>query len=296
MHCLRCNQPQHDRNFIEVPYKLLIKEHDHKIRKEDEFFNIMKTYALNPIEVRNANEEENEILRNLKKSSIFYIKSDNDKIPVLIRRLHPRLSNKEYLEIKGLMEFQQHQIPICQDCYMELIQYLQYAGGQDFLLETIRFQAKKQTHKSADLTIKQLEKLKKPFYHQNKQMPEGLKGVCSHYRQKKCAGMQLLGESQQKSKESQKHKTFHGDLMGSSMSLSRIMTKQSDEKEHFNKEVNQLVEKYLDLSKDSAFKRLEQRIKPIVLKEKKTIRGANSLHSVKMSLDSTHFTNINNKE
>lgn len=294
MHCLRCNQPQHDRNFIEVPYKLLIKEHDHKIRKEDEFFNIMKTYAINPIEVRNANEEENEILRNLKKGSIFYIKSDNDKIPVLIRRLHPRLSNKEYLEIKGLMEFQQHKIAICQDCYMELIQYLQYAGGQDFLLETIRFQAKKQTHKSADLTIKQLEKLKKPFYQQNKQMNEELKGVCSHFRQKKCTGRQFPEENQQKSREFKKNKTFHSDFMGSSMSLSRILTK-SKEKDNFSKEVNELVEKYLDLSKDSAFKRLEQKIKPIVLKEKKTIRGVNSLHSVKMSLDSTHFTN-NNRE
>lgn len=98
----------------------------------------MRAYALNPIEVRNANEEENEILRNLRKANLFYIKSDNDKIPVLLRRLHPRLNNREYMEIKDLMEFQEHKILICQNCYMELIQYLDFAGGEEFLLESIK--------------------------------------------------------------------------------------------------------------------------------------------------------------
>ena len=293
IHCLRCNQFQHSKNFIEISYKLLIKEHNHKIRKEEEFFNLMKTYALNPIEVRNANEEENEILRNLKRGNLFYIKSDNDKIPVLLRRLHPRLSNKEYKEIKDLMEFQEHKILICQDCYMELIQYLQYAGGEENLLETIKLKAKLQKHKSSDLTIKKLEALKKPFYQENKQMHDKMKSVCSYFRQKRCgASMNFHAQSEmmQPGKNTQIIKNLSKESTLNFTNYGIV------KKDSYQEEVDSLIEKYAGNEKESAYNRLENKIKPniIELKSKNMRMKYPSLHQFHSSMDSTR-TNITKK-
>ena len=316
IHCLRCNEYQHDKNFIEIPYKLLIKEHDHKIRKEEEFFNLMKTYALNPIEVRNANEEENEILRNLKKSNLFYIKSDNDKIPVLLRRLHPKLYNKEYKEIKVLMEFQEHKILICQDCYMELIQYLQFAGGEENLLDRIKSKAKFQNHKSSDLTIKKLETLKKPFYSNNKIMHDKMKSICSYFRQKRC-GASFNFNEEKKSMEIQ-HKRQNTPLIGYNRKIQNVNSsclnfhtnasifnnyasnnnsendnksilnynykknlKRNENNDPTKEQVDSLIEMYGENKKEmSILERLENKIKPI-------IRDRNS-KNFKVKYPSTH--------
>lgn len=304
VHCLRCNLQQHEYNFIQIPYKLLIKEHDHKIRKEEDFFNIMKTYAINPIEVRNANEEENEILRNLKKGNLFYIKSDNDKIPVLIRRLHPKLSNKEYVEIKRLMQFQQQEIPICQDCYMELIQYLEFAGGQDFLLETIKQKSKKQKHKSTDLTIKQLESFKRPYYKENKEMHQTMKGICSYFKQKRCAAdignSHSMIPSLKKSditNKIQKNSTFHS--VSSNETFLKEGSKLSFKKDSLNEEMDSIMNKYLKSNEkeENSYQRLEKKIRPLVCKEKQGRKPGKSGHSLWMSMDSTktNITNLKNE-
>jgi len=294
IHCLRCNQFQHSKNFIEICYKLLIKEHNHKIRKEEEFFNLMKTYALNPIEVRNANEEENEILRNLKRGNLFYIKSDNDKIPVLLRRLHPRLSNKEYMEIKDLMEFQEHKILICQDCYMELLQYLQHAGGQENLLEMIKIKAKRQKHKSSDLSIKKLEVLKKPFYQENKQMHDKMKSVCSYIRQKRCgASLNFNAKSELIANPVKNPQTVRNFSKNNTLNfLNYGVINGIIKKDPYQEQVDSLVEIYGE-NKESAFKRIENRINPKVIEEKsKNMRiKYPSLHQFHLSMDSTK-TNI----
>lgn len=304
IHCLRCNGFQQDQNFIEISYKLLIKEHDHKIRKEEEFFNLMKTYALNPIEVRNANEEENEILKNLKRANLFYIKSDNDKIPVLLRRLHPKLTNKEYMEIRGLMEFQEHKILICQDCYMDLIQYLQYAGGQENLLEMIKQKAKSQKHKSNDLTIRRLENLKKPLYKANQVMHDKMKMICSYFRQKRC-GQSFYNSSEDLPQINDKtNKKFNSKVnlnLTRESSLNFTINSKFLKRDSYKEQVDSLIEKYIEEPKEkvSVFKRLEDKIKPIVRARNKNYSVKyTSLHTfsnLKVSFDSA-TTNVTNSQ
>jgi hypothetical protein len=252
----------------------------------------MKTYALNPIEVRNANEEENEILKNLRKANLFFIKSDNDKIPVLLRRLHPKLNNREYKEIKDLMEFQEHKVLICQECYMELIQYLDFAGGEEFLLESIKGKANNQRHGNKDLTIKRLEKLKIPFYEEKKQMIEKMKTICSYHKEKKCGFQEGQFPSNiritaEKPKTLHREKSFFsGYVKGKTLSFHENSSRVS----RIDNETEILVEKYaggLEEEKKTypkAFKRLEQKIMPI----KKKQMSLHRFRSLKTSLDSTN--------
>lgn len=179
IHCLRCGKYEHFNNFTQIDYKTLIIDHEKKNKAGQNIFNKLHQFSENPIRLITSDESDKEIYKILNKTNLYYIKSDNDKIPIILRKIYPKLTNKEYFNLKNLMEFQQKIIKICHYCYLELTE-----TKDESLKKTLYNKIKNgieilEKHQNNELNIKKLEKLKKPFYNLNKIVKEDLKTECS---------------------------------------------------------------------------------------------------------------------
>lgn len=207
--------------------------------------------------------------------------------------------------------------------------------------------AKDQKHGSADLTIKRLEELKKPFYTEKKRMVGNLKSVCSYFRQKRCGSdytaangggsynsredigkttsyvqpknsnmeKDSRGINESKSSENQfkisenesksmlnpfnpNETRSKSKLFGTPETETKMeenSSKNTERTSQFDKEVEELLNKYAASPKQgtsSAFKRLERKILPRVIKQKNY--SLHKFHKSKASFDSltTNLTSV----
>lgn len=99
-------------------------------------------------------------------------------IPDLIKRIHPNISNSEYQKLKNKTSFLEKNLNVCQNCYLDLIEYKTESNSSKKMYEVVR-NSLHIHHESNDLLLKTKELVKKPLNEANKMFKDFAKQDCS---------------------------------------------------------------------------------------------------------------------
>ena len=134
-YCINCGQQVESYKLFEISFKNLIESQEN-LKRDKQFFPVYDNVNMtsNGIEVIPAEEktDKNKKIKILRKLKAFNFK--NFVIPKVISELYPKLSFKDYNNLKKDTVFKNKKEFICDACYLEITKYCSMGGSNNLYL------------------------------------------------------------------------------------------------------------------------------------------------------------------